>query len=331
LTTPKKLSDLIIRITCLLLACSPASALAQAHAAPITATSSDNSWISEYHRDHALVGKIWSTATAQFVDEVTLRDALEQHDILLLGEKHDNPDHHRLRLYLLQPLLTQSTVSMVALEMMTSTQQPALDQPEILTTASAEALQAHLQWDAQGWPWPVYEPLLLAIIQADVPMRAANLDRSEVLAIYRGDAAASSTSGSPQPLNQSQLDQLYTDIDISHCGMLPESQFPNMVRVQQARDQRMADSLAQPLESTAQAAGKRVLIAGNYHIRHDLGVSNYLPNDAPRALAVAFLEVDADRPYATDYLPQVLPKAAYDYIWFTPAVRIDDYCADMQR
>lgn len=312
----------------------PTLALTQAHDASITAAnsdSSDSSWVSEHHRDHALVGKIWSTATAQFVDEATLRDALDQHDILLMGEKHDNPDHHRLRLFLLQPLLTQSAVSIVALEMMTSTQQPALDQPEILKATSAQELQTHLQWDAQGWPWPVYEPLLLAIIQADVPMRAANLDRPEVMAIYRGDAAASNTSGSAQPLKQSQLDQLYTDIDISHCGMLPESQFPNMVRVQQARDQRMADSLAQPLESTAQAIGKRVLIAGNYHIRHDLGVSNYLPDDAPSALAVAFLEVDADKPNANDYLPQVLPQAAYDYIWFTPAVRIDDYCADMQR
>ena len=88
--------------------------------------------------------------------------------------------------------------------------------------------------------------------------------------------------------------QLRADIDSSHCGLLPESQFDAMVRVQQGRDESLARSLVGVKECRGQSFA--VLIAGNYHIRQDLGVPNYLLR-AQRSLqreaiaSVAFLEV----------------------------------------
>jgi uncharacterized iron-regulated protein len=327
LITQKKLCDLVLGFASLLLVWFSSPGLAQTDTQLSLGEIKDRQWLSEHYRDHPLVGKIWHSSTAQFVDEATLRDALRHQGVLLLGEKHDNPDHHALRLSLLRPLLNDGATALVALEMMASSQQAVLDDPDTLITANSDALQAQLQWDTHGWPWSIYEPLLLSIIQAGVPMRAANLERTDAARVYRGDSDALSVR---QPLSENQLAQLHVDIDISHCGMLPEGQLANMVRVQQARDQHMADSLMHEAKDPA-ALGRRVLIAGNYHIRHDLGVPNYLPDHAPEPVAVAFLEVDAAKITPIDYLPQISPQVTYDFIWFTPAVRIDDYCADIRQ
>jgi uncharacterized iron-regulated protein len=64
-----------------------------------------------------------------------------------------------------------------------------------------------------------------------------------------------------------------------------------MVRVQQARDYSMAQSMAAPDDSEI-----AVLVAGNYHARQDLGVPNYLlakHNNLSRddIVSIAFMEV----------------------------------------
>ena len=58
---------------------------------------------------------------------------------------------------------------------------------------------------------------------------------------------------------------LLEQIRESHCGMLPDSQMPAMLAVQQQRDRRMAERL---LAAPAPA----MLFAGAFHVRRDLGV-----------------------------------------------------------
>jgi hypothetical protein len=49
------------------------------------------------------------------------------------------------------------------------------------------------------------------------------------------------------------------------------------------------------------------------------------------AVAVAFLEVDPAGAQVSDYLADAAGDFIYDFIWFTPAIRGDDYCADMTQ
>ena len=107
--------------------------------------------------------------------------------------------------------------------------------------------------------------------------------------------------------------------------MLPESQVPAMVRVQQARDASMAKSI------DASAQGTHALIAGNFHARRDLGVANYLPDDAGPIVSVGILEVDPDMQNPQDYLQAFSDVLPYDYLWFTPAVSAEDYCASLRE
>src|SRR5215204_1457467 len=57
---------------------------------------SANSWQSHYGRNHPLTGRIWDVASGEFIDRPALIMRLARAEFVLLGEKHDNPDHHRL-------------------------------------------------------------------------------------------------------------------------------------------------------------------------------------------------------------------------------------------
>lgn len=277
-------------------------------------------WQSTLHTDHHLTGRIWDTASNQFIDIDTLNTALSSASVLLLGEKHDNPDHHHLRLQLLNDLISARRVASLTLEMLTTSQQPAIEQLTTTDGISDTALRELLNWD-EAWNWEFYNAPLHAALNAGIPVLAGNLDRAAISAIYAGQIPVEA------PLQRDQQQQLLLEINRSHCGLLPESQFPAMMRVQQARDQQMADALSNP---SIISDGTRVLLAGNFHVRHDLGVSNYLPQHAGRIINVAFLEVNPESDDPQDYLEQFSDRRVYDFVWFTPAVLSPDYCEQMR-
>jgi uncharacterized iron-regulated protein len=284
-------------------------------------------WQSQLHAEHALVGMIWDSQADEFIEANELFARTERVSYLLLGEKHDNPDHHALQLRALDHVLKTNTVSTVSFEMMSSEQQPLLQELSAYRQSSLEQVNEYLQWDNEGWDWDYYGPLLHSAMQADVLINAANISNEEMMQVY-GAPTAAKIEG---VLDEQTMAALEKDIDESHCGMLPESQFPAMVRVQQARDFAMAGSLAASSPQQIQ-----VLIAGNYHIRRDLGVPNYLLNrqsslEEDQIVSLAFMEVDGASNNPADYLQQFGSVKAYDYIWFTPAVSDEDYCASLRQ
>lgn len=302
-------------LLCLIQACSSARPAGAVSSTP------SGSWQSPLYQSHELVGKIWLGRENRFIDQAALDVYLAGHPAVLLGEKHDNPDHHRLRLELLSALL-DDTPRLLVMEMMAPQQQRALTTLGSGAASGADnsALPMRLDWDTDGWPWQYYGPVVQLALRTQTTVLAGNISADDVMQIYRNETA----SALDNPLRQTQIDQLYRDIDSSHCGMLPESQFPAMVRIQQARDQQMADALMAQIETVEQ----RVLLAGNYHIRKDLSVPNYLPDDVA-AVSVAFLEVDPAQQTPEAYLQGFSGQAAYDVVWFTPAVDANDYCAGM--
>ncbi len=284
-------------------------------------------WQSSLHVDHPLVGTIWDSKREQFIESEELLLRLEGASYLLLGEKHDNPDHHALQLAVFDYFIQRQKISGVSFEMMDSEQQPLLNGLSTRQLKDLNAINEYLQWDNDGWDWAYYGPLLRAVITAGVDISAANISNEKMMQVYAEPASAEIEG----ILNPDTMTALEKDIDESHCGMLPASQFPAMVRVQQARDYAMAQSLAEAFPTTMQ-----ILIAGNYHIRHDLGVPNYLLHEQPglnkeQIVSVAFMEVDLVSFDPAEYLQQFGTVKAYDYIWFTPAISDEDYCASLNQ
>jgi len=278
-------------------------------------------WQSPLLSDHPLVGRIWDVRAQRFISEDALLQALRTADIAILGEKHDNPDHHAIQRRLLASLTDTRALASVSFEMLDSSQQPALDSLGGVDLLSDEAVRAHLRWDDDGWDWALYGELVLDVARAGIPLKAANISMDEMRTVY----AEPLEPAVAEALGEAQRERLHVEIDESHCGMLPQSQFPAMVRVQQARDAAMAASLG------GEAAGVKVLIAGNFHARHDLGVSNYLPETAGTVLSLGILEVSAELTDPQQYLQEFVEVLPHDYVWFTPAVSAEDYCASLRE
>ncbi len=279
-------------------------------------------WQAPLGRSHPLVGSIWDVNQERYLNPQELLRVLSSADYVLLGEKHDNPDHHLLQAYVLRQLRESSALASVSFEMLDSSQADALATiaPAVLQTS--DALKAHLHWDEEGWSWDFYGPMLYELLRHEVLVQTANISSSEMMLIYAGKDSEAIQG----VLNQEQLQRLEREIDESHCGMLPASQFASMMRVQRTRDAQMAESLERGANAKQ---GVNVLVAGNFHARRDLGVANYLA-DTKNLISLSFIELRDEASEPRDYVEALQPGSPYDYLWFTPAVASQDYCAGLR-
>ena len=285
------------------------------------------SWQSRLNLEHELVGLIWSSASQDFVPVTDFLSSIEDSKYLILGEKHDNPDHHALQLSILNHLLDLDKVSLVSFEMMDTSSQSLLDGLLQAKIDNLDSLKAHLEWDDEGWDWSFYGPLIYSSYISGVGLAASNITNSRMMEIYGLDELPSELD----IFDDLTMTRLMQDIDESHCGLLPESQFPAMVRVQQGRDYSMATSLASEKEEQI-----KVLIAGNYHARKDLGVPRYLIASDPELsdseiVSVSFMEVAQDETDPTMYSQATGNVAPFDFLWFTPVVSEEDYCSSLRE
>lgn len=284
--------------------------------------SSTHNWESPLNQSHALVGSVWDVREARRVTEAELLQVLSQSQYVLLGEKHDNPDHHQLQAFVLRQLREQGVLSSVSFEMLDSSQREALRSvtPEVLS--SMGALKSHLSWDEEGWSWDYYGPMLYEALQAGELVQAANISSDELMSIYGGEESDAIKGR----LEEAQLKRLEQEIDESHCGMLPQSQFAAMIRVQRSRDAQMAASLG---DGASKGQGVHALIAGNFHARRDLGVPNYIEGSGA-LVSLSFIELDAESASPNDYVEALGAGQPFDYLWFTPSIEPQDYCAQLR-
>ena len=61
-------------------------------------------WLTTLLAEHPLVGKVWDPAEGALVDPKSVIERALAVRFVLLGEKHDNPDHHRLQADLVRAL-----------------------------------------------------------------------------------------------------------------------------------------------------------------------------------------------------------------------------------
>jgi uncharacterized iron-regulated protein len=240
-------------------------------------------------------------------------------DILLLGEIHDNPVHHRLRLAWLRELAERGDF-VVAMEQLDQDRQPALEQARAGGADVRETARAG-GFDFNGWEWPHYEPIVSFALARRLPLVAANLSKADTSRIARGQPHPLAGA---QPSDWSELDRAAVAQDIrgGHCGLLPERAIEPMARAQQARDAQIARAIAQAHAATGLPV---VLIAGNGHVRRDRGVPRYLRDLVPRARVMSIGLVES--PAAAD----AGEAGAYDVVVRTPEHVRPDPCEGLRR
>ena len=127
--------------------------------------------------------------------------------------------------------------------------------------------------------------------------------------IAQGLAAAGFDAAVPTDIASAQAAQIVA----SHCGQIGAAQADRMALAQVARDQFMARQVER------YASRGVLLLAGNGHVRRDLGVPRWLtPASQQRARAVGYLEQDG------------LPPGAFDLTVVSPVQPRQDPCASLR-
>lgn len=269
-------------------------------------------WQSPEGHGHADLGLIVDLRSGARLTPAQLVERLAPAPRLLVGEQHDNPDHHALQLWLLRTLAGERAPGALLLEMLNPEQQARVD---ALRGAAARGdwpadLPQALAWQ-KGWDWSLYGPLVRHALAQPAPLLAANLDRSEIGRIYRAPPALAGQASTAAGVQ----DALREQIREAHCQLLPEEQLPAMLAVQQQRDRRMAERLL-----TAPAPA--ILLAGGYHVRRDLGVPLHL-RDLDAGEGVLVLQLAE--------VGQPVTAAQADFVWYTPAQPQQDHCAVLRQ
>ncbi len=206
-----------------------------------------------------------------------LFDPVAPIDFLLLGEVHDHPLQHRLRVDWLEALASRGRFAL-AMEQFDATRQGDIDRARANHSGAREIAQA-AAFQFKGWNWTFYEPYVELALRHDLPLVAANLSMSQARSIARG-AASPTESVEPAGWGDEDRERLAAEIRLSHCGMLPESAIAPMAAAQQARDATIAHAL---VDAHREWRLPVVLLAGSGHVRRDLGVPRYLRGLAPGA------------------------------------------------
>jgi uncharacterized iron-regulated protein len=225
---------------------------------------------------------------------------LRGNTVALLGEVHDNADLQTQRWRGLQAAVQAGWRPTVVMEQFDTDQQSALDaarreRPGDVAHLIARASPPRNASGAQAWDWPLYSPLIELALLHDLPLRAANLPRDQARRLVRGGWAevfssdqqlALGLSGAVPAALQAAQER---EVNEGHCGALPAAVLPGMARAQMARDAVMAQVLRQALQ--ARPGQGVVLIAGNGHVRRDLGVPQWLAAlPAQQIWVVGFVE-----------------------------------------
>ncbi|WER47794.1 ChaN family lipoprotein [Cupriavidus sp. WKF15] len=224
---------------------------------------------------------------------------------VLLGEVHDNPAGQQQRLAALTHAIEQGWRPAIAMEQFDRERQADIDRARRERADDADYLIA--QAGGGGWQWPLYRPVVALALAYDLPLLAANLSRADAAKIVRGGldglftpqerARLGLTGTLPPDLVAAQTAVL----DEGHCGNFPKAMLPGMLDAQAARDAVMAATLR------PYAARGAVLIAGNGHVRNDIGVPRWLGADAGKAVSVGYLEHGQGNPAGFDRVVTVAP------------------------
>lgn len=291
---------------------------------------------------HPLVGRVYDPSKTEpdlqktqfkahclFADDFWIM--ANKPDFLLLGEVHDNPEHHRIRTSLFQ-------LGAIVSEHLSSDRAPDFARFQEMAkkterTLALDDFKAWTSWGSTGWNDDVARMLFDATIQGKVPVYAGDVPRAAIRrASMEGGAALPvdelNRLALDQPLGKALDEASLTEIEEAHCKMMPREALNGMAYAQRYRDASLADALVK----AAEKHGSAVLVAGNGHVRTDRGVAWYLRQrmTGKTVISVSLIEVEEGKNDPDAYVPRDPDgKPATDYILFTPKAERPDPCADL--
>lgn len=226
---------------------------------------------------------VYAFGIAASAEPISVPDFIEQArgaDIVVLGEIHDNAEHHVNQLSIVRALQPAALV----FEMI-----PQKRETEVNALRAADAtrdeIAAALDWANSGWPdFAFYAGIMEAAPGAQIfggGQPVADVRRAMVEGASGPFGPDAETYGLGQPLEPEEQAARETTQAEAHCDALPADLLPGMVEAQRFRDAGLADAAL--WARTMSGNGQVVVITGTGHADKREG--------APAAIAVAASDV----------------------------------------
>ncbi|PHS21987.1 MAG: hypothetical protein COA85_12215 [Robiginitomaculum sp.] len=282
-----------------------------------------------------LLGKIWSFRENAFITPTDLAKAMAKADFALLGETHDNADHHRLQGWMVSAIAGQGRKPAVVWEMFDTGQSQALITFQNGKPDNADALGTAVNWGKTGWPqWPLYQPIAEAALSSGLSMYAGDPPVTLVRTVGKKGFSVLPQGETERllldkPLAENLKNALQTQIVESHCNLIPSAATGPMYRGQRLRDASMAMHMVEKGETNG-----AILIAGTGHVRQDRAVPWHLRRLRPgkTVSSLMFVGVSSEETDPASLIPTDPDgKPAADYAWFTPKVVREDPCIALKK
>lgn len=262
---------------------------------------------------------------ASFSDD-SLAEALARRPVVLLGEVHDNAAQHAARAEALRRLLAGGSRSAIAFEQFDRERQADLDRARAEPLALGASRVDHLIAQGGGsksWNWDLYRPYLQLAIDHDLPIVAANLSRAAAMRVAQQGFAAELGAELQAAHRLDRLPAAFLAaheraIESGHCGVMPPAMLPALARAQIARDLTLTAAIRPHFERGV------ILLAGNGHVRNDIGVPFFLTADErARTLTIGLLESISSG--------VVEAATQFDVTILTPLHPREDPCASLRK
>lgn len=244
----------------------------------------------------------WFAPGGQAVAAPPLLSAMARKQAVLLGEQHDNEDHHRWQLQVIAGLHAQRPDLVLGFEMFPRRVQPVLDRWVAGELSQQQFLEQTGWHEIWSFPPALYMPLFEYARLNRIPMLALNVDRKLNRAVSaRGwdavPAAEREGVGRPAPPSDAYRDYLF-DIYRMHAAhgkaararpSPSDAGFRNFVESQLVWDRAMAEAIA----AAARRGPLLVGVMGGGHVRQGHGVPHQLRDLGIREIGT-LLPMEAD-------------------------------------
>ena len=234
-------------------------------------------------------------------------DVVPRADVVVLGEVHDNPEHHINQARSVFSL-TPRAVVWEQLSAEAAGRVPA-------DLGDMAAVSRALGWEASGWPdFAMYYPIFVAAREArhygaEVPRDLARRSVTEGALAVMPDGP-----GLGRELSQAEQAAREAEQMAAHCDAMPTDLLPGMVQAQRLRDAYLAQAVLQALEEVGPPVA---VITGSGHARKDWGVPAVLADAAPGVTVLSVGQLESTAP----------ENAPFDLWLVTEPVEREDPCA----
>lgn len=241
--------------------------------------------------------------------------------VIFVGESHDQIDHHRIQIKLLQEFIARGRKVGIAMEMFARSQQPILDQwsQGLLTE---EKFLKEVQWEMTwGIDYQLYKEILDKAKSHRIKVLGLNVPRDLVRKVAQNGIKKLSSEDKKQLPEMDLTDQPHRaymkSIYRSHQGGVAE-EFESFYEAQSLWDEGMAETLSDFLKSP-DGEGKTLLVfTGNGHVVFGFGIPKRLYRRTSIPYQTIVLKAWKEK-LDEDFIFTETSSLLANFLWITPS------------